>query len=226
MLPVHVLVSVAVQGYHVTFDSVKLDGDAERSKRGTLTSWEVVAYREPGAHVLEDGTCRAELSSTANTGGGLPNNLGVVTPVLEVAHIRGRLAIRIGWEEVDFAIVPHVGNCLSNSCGGTKGFRICSGTIDRDVLTVSTSAGRPARVSMMESGGKLKVPTNRERSGSWRQQLQRNQQSWYCMSKVKLSCWRDEDCVEKEQRSRSHWKQEQEQEPELEKERQQLEPWR
>lgn len=48
------------------------------------------------------------MSSTTNSFGVSPDDLGEVTPFLEVGHVRGGLSVIAGQEQRDLAVIPLV----------------------------------------------------------------------------------------------------------------------
>ena len=96
-----------------------------------LTWWSVVADGEVRSNVRADvgETAWAVLSSATDSGGALPDDLGEVTPVLEVGHVWVGLAVETV-EPVDFTVVEEVRD---------DGRDVVSLDTSSDVLTVSTT---------------------------------------------------------------------------------------
>lgn len=97
------------------------------------------------------------MSSTADLSGGLPDNLGEMSPVLKVGHVGVGLAVKSA-EVVDFTVVEQV----TDNRGNVRGWNTCS-----DVLTISTTVGGDVvRVDAdggngSSSAGKIVAPSQR-----------------------------------------------------------------
>ena len=97
---------------------------------GAITSGEVVAYGEgERAARVDVFEAVAHHSSAADMGGALPNNLGEVTPLLEIGHAGVGLSVG-GGEVFDLVIVHQIGEHDTDLA--------CLSTI-ADVLTITTA---------------------------------------------------------------------------------------
>lgn len=99
----------------------------------------VVANGEPGTHVLLHRARSTVLGGATDLRGTDPDDLGVVTPIIEVGHIRGIFAIVGGWELGHLAVVPHVGDSLGQRFVLRDALRIGRG-VHGNVLAVITAA--------------------------------------------------------------------------------------
>lgn len=108
--------------------------------RGNHTGRSVVADHVPCVHVGVHGSSSAEFGVTAERGGVLPDKLGEVAPVLEVGHIRSRLAVVRGQELVDLAVVPHVVACHADGASSTQSSSVVRTSPHSNVLAVFAGA--------------------------------------------------------------------------------------
>lgn len=107
-----------------------------------LTWGLVVAYSEVWRNIATDvgkTTAGAVLGSTADLGGTLPDDLGEMTPVLEVGHVWLRFAVKTV-EVVHLAVIEEISN------NGRDVVRLNTGS---DVLAVSSTGGSAARTSVI-----------------------------------------------------------------------------
>lgn len=75
-----------------------------------VTSGEVVAHHEPRVHTIVHCSLGAKLRLATDAGRLLPDQLGEMTPLLEVGHIGRGFTVERRREQVELAVVPHVVN--------------------------------------------------------------------------------------------------------------------
>lgn len=105
-----------------------------------VSSREVVANTVPSSHGRVHGARCTILSSTADLGRADPDDLGVVTPCLEICEIRVGLTVGTGRVQVELAIVPHLGDGLGHDRLLSQG-RGIGRRVHGNVLAVTATAG-------------------------------------------------------------------------------------
>lgn len=92
-----------------------------RMKRRSRHTWRaIVADHVPCVHTIYHLALGAILDSTSDLGCSLPDNLGVMAPSIEAAHVRALLAIIRRLVVVEFAVVPHVSSGHLDSTSFTQ----------------------------------------------------------------------------------------------------------
>jgi hypothetical protein len=89
----------------------------------------------------------AVVGSAADGSGGSPDDLGKVTPLLEIGHVGVGLAVLLG-EVTDLTVVEHVGD----HSGDVLGFDASS-----NVLTVSTAVNVAVSMCQYRTGGMTRL---------------------------------------------------------------------
>ena len=69
-----------------------------------------------------------------------------MAPVREVGHVRRRLAVVAGREEVELIVVPAIACGTGDRPGSAKGLGVTAGTPHGKVLTIATAANAPKRL--------------------------------------------------------------------------------
>jgi len=103
-----------------------------------VTFWTIVANGKPGLHTRVHGTSSTLLGSATNSGARLPDQLGEVSPGIEVAEIWVGLSVEGGQVLADLTVVPHVGSSVSQHLHRSVGVSI-GGTNGGNVLAVTTT---------------------------------------------------------------------------------------
>jgi len=128
---------VGILATHVANRLVVADGEVRRrTSQGSVSS----------------KTARAVLSEAANVGGRLPDDLGEVTPDLEVGRVLNTVVRLVG---IDLAVVELVGDDLSDipGRGSSRDVLAVATTIDISVVSIVAGAG-----DLLSSARKTVIP--------------------------------------------------------------------
>lgn len=80
----------------------------------------------------------------------LPDELGEMSPLVEVAHVWRGLAVLARGEFVEFAVVPAIASSPGNRGRGPQSFGVPRGSPHRKVLAIATAADSPIGITVSQ----------------------------------------------------------------------------